>query len=264
MYSFTLIDELGDFANELIYLIKQDWEKFKLFVKEYKKYVFWVVVLLITMQFTDLMSLGSSWDKYCSKNGIQNRIQTGGGGESYAPVSEKGKLKQAYTDSKAAQKKATKQAKATKKDKSTEGMEKHKKATEAAASARTSKQKAKQSLKSKAYKQGNVDDAAKVTRKADQSINSKQVQQQKAMALSGSSGDGETKDIDKKVGWFKKFKANKGTSPVFGNCLRQWQNTAIEPGTGPSESEQCGKPKQSGQCGCGAERSQHQNQKRVD
>ena len=68
MSSFTLIDELVDFANELIYLIKQDWEKFKLFIKEYKKYVFWVVVLLITMQFTDLMSLGSSWDKYCSKN----------------------------------------------------------------------------------------------------------------------------------------------------------------------------------------------------
>ena len=94
MSNFTLIDELVDFTYELIELLKQDWEKFKIFIKEYKKYLFWIMVLFITMQFTDLMSLGSSWEKYCKKNGIDSNskdsnskdsnIQTGGGNEAPA------------------------------------------------------------------------------------------------------------------------------------------------------------------------------------
>lgn len=76
---FTLFEDLIDFTNELIDLMKQDWENFKKFIKEYKKYVFWFIVLLITMQFTDLMSLGSSWEKYCKKNNI---LQNGGNGPS--------------------------------------------------------------------------------------------------------------------------------------------------------------------------------------
>ena len=32
MSNFTLIDELVDFTNELIELLKQDWEKFKIFI----------------------------------------------------------------------------------------------------------------------------------------------------------------------------------------------------------------------------------------
>ena len=101
MSNFTLIDELVDFTNELIELLKQDWEKFKIFIKEYKKYLFWIIVLFITMQFTDLMSLGSSWERYCKKNGIDSNskdsnskdsnskdsnIQKGGGNEAPAPA----------------------------------------------------------------------------------------------------------------------------------------------------------------------------------
>jgi hypothetical protein len=100
MSNFTLIDELVDFTNELIELLKQDWEKFKIFIKEYKKYLFWIMVLFITMQFTDLMSLGSSWEKYCKKNNIDSNInskdsngkdsnsniQKGGGNEAPAPA----------------------------------------------------------------------------------------------------------------------------------------------------------------------------------
>lgn len=70
MSSFILIDELFDFTNELIELMKEDWKKFKIFIKEYKKYMFWILVLFITMQFTDLMSLGTSWERYCKKNDI--------------------------------------------------------------------------------------------------------------------------------------------------------------------------------------------------
>ena len=249
MSSFTLIDELVDFANELIYLIKQDWEKFKLFIKEYKKYVFWVVVLLITMQFTDLMSLGSSWDKYCSKTGIQTGIQTGGGGEAYVPQSEKGKQKQIYTEAKAAQKKATKEAKATKKDKSTEGRRKHKEATEAADTAKQAKRSAKEGLgkravqgvdgkkiKTKAYIPKGETKEQTATRLADQMKNSthdkqqkkiiQQAMQQKAMVLSGSSGS-ETSKIDKSVKWFKSLKPGAvGSSPVFGNLDRIFAYTS--------------------------------------
>ena len=32
--------------------------------------MFWILVLFITMQFTDLMSLGTSWERYCKKNDI--------------------------------------------------------------------------------------------------------------------------------------------------------------------------------------------------
>lgn len=90
MSSFILIDELVDFTNELIELMKEDWKNFKLFIKEYKKYMFWILVLFITMQFTDLMSLGTSWERYCKKNDNNNidsknikynnikKIQTGG------------------------------------------------------------------------------------------------------------------------------------------------------------------------------------------
>ena len=235
MSSFTLIDELGDFTNELIYLIKQDWEKFKLFIKEYKKYVFWVVVLLITMQFTDLMSLGSSWDKYCSKTGIQNGIQTGGGGESYAPVSEKGRLQKIYAEEKSKKKQLKADKKSTAKDKSTEGIKKHIAATEAKQKSKEARKSARQGLgkdagangKTKAYKLQGETKEQTATRKADQSINSKQLaMQKKAMALSGSSGS-ETSKIDKSVKWFKSLKPGAvGSSPVFGNLDRIFAYTS--------------------------------------
>ena len=75
MPEYTIIDELIDYCYELYDLIIQDWEKAKIFFKKHVKYMFWVVVLVITMQFTDILSLGKSWDNYCSKS---NTIQKGG------------------------------------------------------------------------------------------------------------------------------------------------------------------------------------------
>lgn len=82
----NLIDDIIEVTDELIILMKQDWENFKKFVKEYKTYIYWIVVLIITMQFTDLMSLGASWDRICKKNAIK---QSGGGGNTgIAPATE--------------------------------------------------------------------------------------------------------------------------------------------------------------------------------
>jgi hypothetical protein len=70
--SKTLLDEIIEFTIELTELIQQDWEKTKKFIKEHKKYFFWLITLAITMQMTDIMSLGESWNNYCKLNKIQN------------------------------------------------------------------------------------------------------------------------------------------------------------------------------------------------
>uniref|UniRef100_A0A6C0EY33 Uncharacterized protein n=1 Tax=viral metagenome TaxID=1070528 RepID=A0A6C0EY33_9ZZZZ len=69
-----LIDDLIEFAFELRELIEEDWNKFKKFIKDNKKYSTWLLILLVLLGFTDVMTLGSSWDRYCKVN----RIQTGG------------------------------------------------------------------------------------------------------------------------------------------------------------------------------------------
>ena len=76
----TIIDELIEFAEELTLLIKQDWEKSKQFIKKHKTYFFWILALFVSMQFTDILSLGKSWDIYCKKHNIQS-----GGGNTNAP-----------------------------------------------------------------------------------------------------------------------------------------------------------------------------------
>lgn len=88
--SKSLFEELSEFTDELVILLKEDWEKTKKFVREHKKYFFWLCALFIGAQFTDIMTLGKSWDAYCKKNGIQK----GGEGD---PVAT-----EASTDAKAA------------------------------------------------------------------------------------------------------------------------------------------------------------------
>ena len=79
MIEFNLFDNILDFIAELNELLLEDWRKFKFFIKENKDYMIWLFILLITLQFTDVMSLGTSWNKYCKKHNIQS------GGEGNAP-----------------------------------------------------------------------------------------------------------------------------------------------------------------------------------
>lgn len=81
MIEFTFFDNLIEFLDDLYELLKEDWIKFKKFVKENKNYLIWLFIAIITLQFTDILSLGSSWNKYCKKNNIQN-----GGANESAPV----------------------------------------------------------------------------------------------------------------------------------------------------------------------------------
>jgi len=79
MSNITLYDDFTSFFRELVELLKEDWIKFKLFITKNKKYCLWILILLITMQFTDLLNLGSSWDRYCKKHeGKTTHIHIGG------------------------------------------------------------------------------------------------------------------------------------------------------------------------------------------
>ena len=88
MIEFDLFDNLIDFIDELYILIKQDWVKFKLFVKENKNYILWLFIALITLQFTDIMNLGSSWNRYCKKNNIQQGGSNSGSAETATPTAD--------------------------------------------------------------------------------------------------------------------------------------------------------------------------------
>ena len=75
MIEFNLFDNLIEFTNELLELLKHDWNNFKLFIKENKNYMKWLIIALITLQFTDIidiLNLGHSWNRYCKTNNIQS------------------------------------------------------------------------------------------------------------------------------------------------------------------------------------------------
>jgi hypothetical protein len=71
------IDSFVDFIYELIELLKEDWKKIKHFISENGKYVFWLFIAIITLQFTDIMNIGASWNKY--NKHTHNTTQKGGG-----------------------------------------------------------------------------------------------------------------------------------------------------------------------------------------
>jgi hypothetical protein len=76
MIDFVFFDNLLEFIDELYELLKEDWKKFKLFVKENKKNLIWIFIALITLQFTNLIHIGNSCNKHYK---IQNdQVQTGG------------------------------------------------------------------------------------------------------------------------------------------------------------------------------------------
>ena len=103
--SKSLFEELSEFTDELVILLKEDWEKTKKFVREHKKYFFWLCALFIGAQFTDIMTLGKSWDAYCKKNGIQkggegDPVATDASTDAKATAEAKAALKSQRTSSK--------------------------------------------------------------------------------------------------------------------------------------------------------------------
>ena len=86
MSNITLYDDFTSFCSELVELLKEDWRKFKLFIIKNKNYCLWILILLITMQFTDLLNIGSSWNRYCNQHDVKTtHIQMRGGAEAPAP-----------------------------------------------------------------------------------------------------------------------------------------------------------------------------------
>ena len=192
MIEFDFFDNISEFIEELKELLEEDWRKCKLFIKENKNYILWLFITLVTLQFTDILTLGSSWNNYCKRNNIQ---YGGSNGEpsiiqEEAPAKSKKELKAEKKQAKADQAASDKQAKADKKafDATPEGK------------------------KAKADK-ATADKAAKTEKKAI-----------KKQAKEDAGGDS-VKSVDKKLGLFNRLKGNvKATAgkhglagPVLGN-----------------------------------------------
>ena len=106
----NFINNITEFIDELIELLKEDWRKFKHFYNENSNYIFYLFIALVTMQFTDVMSLGTSWNRYSKKN----NIQTGGANQSLtAQTIEEKTLSpvEAYKQKKISQKNTKREAK---------------------------------------------------------------------------------------------------------------------------------------------------------
>jgi len=102
------IDSFVDFIYELIELLKEDWSKFKHFISENGKYVFWLFIAIITLQFTDIMSIGASWEKY--NNHTHNHTTQKGGSNGVAPGGNSSTDTTETTEPTKAEKKAAKKA----------------------------------------------------------------------------------------------------------------------------------------------------------
>ena len=81
MLEFNFCNNIVLFIDELIELLKEDWIKFKLFFKENKNYIICLFVALFTVQFTNVMAVGTSYNMYTKKNNIQY-----GGANAAAPA----------------------------------------------------------------------------------------------------------------------------------------------------------------------------------
>ena len=187
MIEFDFFDNISEFIEELKELLEEDWRKCKLFIKENKKYILWLFITLITLQFTDIFSLGSSWNNYCKKNNIQY------GGSNVNPL-----LQEALAPAPAKSKKDLKDEKKKAKKKAIEDQR------EFDATPAGKKAKADKAI---------ADQARKDEKKAI-----------KKQAKEDAGGDS-VKNVDKKLGLFNRLKGNvKATAgkhglagPVLGN-----------------------------------------------
>ena len=68
--------------DEIYQEMKEDFKKGKEYAYQYRKTIFWIFMAFITMQFTDILSLGSSWHNICQQNPNFNIKKQKGGAES--------------------------------------------------------------------------------------------------------------------------------------------------------------------------------------
>jgi len=186
MIDFDFFDNIIEFFEELFILLKEDWIKFKLFVKENKKNLIWIFITLITLQITNIINIGNTCDKFYKNN---NKLKQNGGGNAKMAASAGKEAVTANAKSSAAESEASKKDAAEA-------------STKATAESSTASAASAASAAPEAGKEGNTG-------------NNKSKPKE---------GDSESKDVQKKLDFFDKLKGKvtKATTggvagPVFGN-----------------------------------------------
>jgi hypothetical protein len=64
----NFIIEIQEFWDELIYLLKKDWENLKQFYNEKKQLLLLILVSFIGVKTVGILNIGSLYNKYCDKN----------------------------------------------------------------------------------------------------------------------------------------------------------------------------------------------------
>jgi hypothetical protein len=85
METLTMINQNNqnrkkDEDKSILEMLEDDYHKLINFLKEKRKYIFWIIVLFITLSTTDILSLGASWESACSEN-PQFKLKTMSGGD---------------------------------------------------------------------------------------------------------------------------------------------------------------------------------------
>ena len=67
-------------VKEIYEDMKEDFRKGKEYAYQYRKTIFWIFITFIAMQFTNVLSLGASWQNMCEQNpDLQlKKVQKGG------------------------------------------------------------------------------------------------------------------------------------------------------------------------------------------
>lgn len=67
--------------KSILELLKDDYHRIINFLNEKRKYIFWIIVLFITLSTTDVLSLGAAWDNISNQNPQFKLRQMSGGGD---------------------------------------------------------------------------------------------------------------------------------------------------------------------------------------
>ena len=80
------VTEIQFFLKELWELLKDDFQKFKIFINEKKQYIYWIIISFISIQFVSIFTVGKNYDNYITKHCGGSLNQTGGDGEGAGPA----------------------------------------------------------------------------------------------------------------------------------------------------------------------------------